>query len=86
MTVERTLARVDDDLRDGDVAMARTRLRSLVQSLPQSLEARARLADAGREVGGSRWEDVFAVGCVLTGLALVALVVIGGVTVVGWIF
>ncbi|MBO9553178.1 DUF6584 family protein [Cellulomonas sp.] len=166
MTVERTLARVDDDLRKGDVAMARTRLTSLVQSLPHSLDARERLAEVcrldGDEVEAGRWsylseqrdtaevaaferacgddprrimrglrwrgaEDLaanglaeqrlrevrsraeaaagktldwsdrgrgtepasdrlFAVGCSAAVLVLVALVVIGAVTVVGWIF
>jgi len=166
VTVARTLARVDDDLRKGDVAMARTRLTSLVRSLPHSLDARERLAEvcrldgdtveAGRwsylseqrdaaEVAaferacgenprrimrGLRWsgaEDLAAdelaqqrllevrsraeaaagkpldwsdrgrdteptsdrlvgIGCTAVVLVLVALVVIGAVTVVGWIF
>lgn len=164
--MERTLARVDEDLRTGDVAMARTRLESLVRSLPHRLEARERLADVcrlegdlveagrwsylsehadpaevaaferacgdnpvrimrglrwpgpdeeaatehaqarlldvrsraeekagkkldwtdrGRDVGGP-WEDaVLGVGCALVVITLVALVVIGATTVVGWI-
>lgn len=167
MTVERTLARVDEDLRVGDVTMARTRLTSLVHSLPHRLDARERLADVyrldgdlveagrwsylgehrderevtaferacgrnpvrimralrwrsseeaattevarqrlldvkelaearagrtlewsdgGREVGDPWWQDVVAVGCLLTGVVLLALVVIGAATVVGWIF
>ena len=167
MTLERTLARVEEDLRKGDSAMARTRLRSFVQSVPQSLEARERLAalcrldgdqveagrwsylsdqpdpqevdaferacgrdpvrimrglrwsgseedastetarerlrevrtraesaarkkldwsDRGHDVGGPWWEDAFAVGCLLVGLGLLALVAIGAVTVFGWIF
>ncbi|MBD7919945.1 hypothetical protein H9657_16860 [Cellulomonas sp. Sa3CUA2] len=59
MTVERTLARVDDDLRTGDVEMALTRLRSLVRSLPHRLDARERLADVlrlqGDAVEAGRW-------------------------------
>ncbi|MBO3087933.1 DUF6584 family protein [Cellulomonas dongxiuzhuiae] len=59
MTVERTLARVDDDLRTGDVEMALTRLRSLVRSLPHRLDARERFADvhrlAGNAVEAGRW-------------------------------
>jgi hypothetical protein len=167
MTVERTLARVEEDLRDGDVAMARTRLRSLVQSLPHRLDARERFADVcrlggdpveagrwsylsehrdenevaaferacgddpvrimralrwraseedaatdtarerlldvraraeakagrtldwsdrGRAMEGPWWHDLFAVGCLAVGLVLLALAVIGVVTVVGWIF
>lgn len=167
MTVERTLARVDGDLSTGDVAMARTRLKSLVQSLPHRLDARERLADVcrldgdrveagrwsylseardpaevdafehacgrdpvrimrglrwrgpeeaatsefarqtladvraraeaaagkpldwanpGRDVGDPWWQDVFTLGCLLGAVALVALVVIGATTVVGWIF
>ena len=59
MTVERTLARVEDDLRIGDVTMARTRLQSLLQSLPHRLDARERLADVyrldGNRVEAGRW-------------------------------
>jgi hypothetical protein len=167
VTVERTLARVEDDLRIGDVTMARTRLKSLVQSLPHRLDARERLADVcrldgdraeagrwsylseqrdprevaaferacgrdpvrimrglrwrgseeaattelarqrlldvraraeakagkkldwsarGRDVGGPWWEGVFTIGCLVAGLVLIALVVIGAVTVFSWIF
>ena len=167
MTVERTLARVEEDLLEGDVAMARTRLQSLVQSLPHSLEARERLAEIyrlggdqieagrwsylcekrdrtevtaferacgrdpirimrglrwrgsedqagtelarqrlldvraraeaaagkkldwatrGRDVGGPWWEDAFALGCMITGLLLLALVAIGAGTVIDWVF
>ncbi|WP_125775461.1 DUF6584 family protein [Antribacter gilvus] len=167
MTVERTLARVEADLDKGDVGMARTRLKSLVESLPQRLDARERLADVcrlegdrveagrwsylseqpdpdeeaaferacgrdpvrimrglrwsgsekdattdlarhrlldvraraeaaagrkldwsdrGRDVGGPWWDDAFAVGCLLTGLVLAFLVIVGAVTVFGWIF
>ncbi|MGV8967785.1 MAG: DUF6584 family protein [Cellulomonas sp.] len=167
MTVERTLARVEEDLRKGDLAMARTRLSSLVQSLPHRLDARERLADVcrldgdrveagrwsylseqrdqaevtafekacggdpvrimrglrwsgpedaasteraqqvlldvraqaesaagkrldwsdrGRDVGGSWWDDYFAIGCMFVGLVLVALVGVGAVTVFRWIF
>lgn len=166
MTVERTLARVDDDLSKGDVAMARRRLRSLVESLPHRLDARERLAEiyrldgdrieAGRwsylseqaasdEIAaferacrhnpvrimrGLRWrgpeqaaatdfaqqrlldvraraeaaadkkldwsaggrdvsehgsEHAFVIGCAFAGLVLVALLVIGAVTVIGWV-
>ncbi|UZN02888.1 DUF6584 family protein [Cellulomonas sp. S1-8] len=166
MTVERTLAKVDEDLRLGDVEMARTRLRSLVQSLPHRLDARDRLADvyrlegnlveagrwsylgedrdpeevaaferacgddavrimralrwrgpedaagteaarqrlldvrtraqdkagrkldwetSGREAAGSRRDDLGTVGCLLGALVLVALMVVGAVTVVGWV-
>jgi Ser/Thr protein kinase RdoA (MazF antagonist) len=38
MTVGRTLARVEEDLSVGDVTMARTRLSSLVRSLPHRLD------------------------------------------------
>lgn len=167
MTVERTFARVDEDLRAGDVDMALTRLRDLVRSLPQRIDARERLADvqrlrgnlveagrwsylsaerdaaevaaferacdddpvqimralqwrgaeddasttaarerllevraraqatsrrtltwesAGREVGGSRWDGLWAVGCVLGSIVLVGLMVVGAVTVAGWVF
>lgn len=167
VTTKRTFARVDDDLERGDVAMARTRLKSLLISLPQSLEARERLgdlyrregdrveagrwsylseqrdlgettaferacggnpvrimrglrwqgseddattevarerlldvrtraeaaagkklewSDRGREVGGSTWDDVVPVGCLLVALVLLFLVVVGAVTVLGWIF
>ena len=59
VTVERTLAKVDEDLRAGDVQMARTRLKSLVLSLPHRLEARERLADVyrldGNLVEAGRW-------------------------------
>lgn len=40
----------------------------------------------GRDVGGPWWDDAFALGCLLLGLLLVALVVIGAVTVIGWVF
>ena len=167
MTVERTLARVDEDLRTGDVTMARTRLRSLVESVPHRLDARERLADVyrldgnlveagrwsylseprdpvevtaferacgrdpvrimrglrwrgpeaaaatesaqqrlldvrtraeaaagktldwsarGHDVRKSRWETVSGIGCMVAGLTLVALVVIGATTVLRWIF
>ncbi|MEV7963580.1 DUF6584 family protein [Oerskovia paurometabola] len=167
MSVERTLERVEEDLRVGDVTMARTRLSSLVRSLPHRLDARERLAavcrldgdlveagrwsylteqrderevaaferacgkdpvrimralrwscseeaattevarqrlldvrgraearagrtldwsDKGREVGDPWWEDALAVGCLVTGVVLLALVVIGAVTVVRWVF
>jgi len=167
MTVERTLARVEEDLSVGDVTMARTRLSSLVRSLPHRLDARERLAhvcrlsgdlveagrwsylsehrdqsevaaferacgkdpvrimralrwrsseeaattevarqrlldvrgraeaktgrtldwsDKGREAGDPWWKDAFAVGCLVTGVVLLGLVVVGTVTVVGWIF
>ncbi|MFF3064900.1 DUF6584 family protein [Oerskovia sp. NPDC057915] len=167
MSVERTLARVEEDLNVGDAAMARTRLTSLVRSLPHRLDARERLADVcrldgdlveagrwsylaerrderemaaferacgndpvrimralrwraaeqyatsdvarqrlldvrgraeakagrtldwsdrGREVGDPWWHDAFAVGCLVTGVVLLALVVIGAGTVIGWIF
>jgi hypothetical protein len=59
VTVERTLARVEDDLRKGDVTMARTRLQSLVQSLPREVAARERLANLyrldGNRVEAGRW-------------------------------
>lgn len=59
MTVERTLARVDEDLRTGDVAMARRRLRSLILAKPQDLLVRERLADVYRRQGDTvqagRW-------------------------------
>lgn len=59
MTVERTLARVEADLAAGDVAMARTRLTSLLQSLPRELAARERLAAVYRlednRVEAGRW-------------------------------
>jgi hypothetical protein len=167
VTVERTLAKAEEDLRIGDVTMARTRLHSLVQSLPHRLDARERLADVyrldgnrveagrwsylsehrdqrevtaferacgrnpvrimralrwraaeeaattevarqrlldvrdraeakagkkldwsdrGREVGEPWLHDAFAVGCLVVGLVLLALIVIGTVTVVGWVF
>ena len=167
MSVERTLERVEEDLRVGDVTMARTRLSSLVRSLPHRLDARERLAavcrldgdlveagrwsylteqrderevaaferacgkdpvrimralrwrsseeaattevarqrlldvrgraearagrtldwsDKGRKVGDPWWEDALAVGCLVTGVVLLALVVIGAVTVVRWVF
>ncbi|WP_448631048.1 DUF6584 family protein [Cellulomonas soli] len=167
MSIERTLAKVEEDMRCGDVTMARTRLTSLLQSRPRELEARDRLAElhrrggdrveagrwsylsddrdpeevaaferacrrnpvrimralrwrgseeaattevartrlievraraeakAGRTlewedhrdgVGSPWWTDAFAVGCLAGGLALVALVVIGAVTVVTWLF
>lgn len=59
MTVEQTLARVEADLAVGDVAMARTRLTSLLQSLPRELAARERLAEVYRlednRVEAGRW-------------------------------
>lgn len=59
VTVERTLARVDEDLRKGDLAMARTRLQSLVRAKPQELAVRERLADVYRRDGvaveAGRW-------------------------------
>lgn len=59
MSVERTLARVEEDLSRGDVTMARTRLLSLLQSKPYLLEARARLAEIyrldGNLVEAGRW-------------------------------
>lgn len=166
MTVERTFAKVEYDLRTGDVDMALTRLTSLVRSLPHRIDARERLADvqrlrgdlveagrwsylsaerdaaevaaferacgddpvrimralrwrgpedsastdaarerlaeirthaqastrrkitwesAGLDVGGSRWDDLWAVGCVLGSIVLVGLAVVGAVTVAGWV-
>lgn len=59
MSVERTLARVEEDLSRGDVTMARTRLLSLLQSQPYQLETRARLAEIyrldGNLVEAGRW-------------------------------
>lgn len=59
MSVERTLAKVDEDLRCGDVQMARTRLESLVASLPRELVVRERLAELCRQEGdlveAGRW-------------------------------
>ena len=59
MTVKRTLARVEEDLRAGDVVMARTRLRGLVGCMPQRLELRERLAQVYRLEGdraqAGRW-------------------------------
>jgi Tfp pilus assembly protein PilF len=59
VTLERTLGRVEEDLRKGDTAMARTRLKSFVQAVPQSLAARERLADVyrleGERVEAGRW-------------------------------
>jgi len=53
-------------------------------------EARAGRAldwsDRGRDVGGPWWDDAFAVGCLLGGLLLLALTVVGAVTVVRWLF
>jgi hypothetical protein len=168
MPVEQTLARAEEDVRTGDVAMALTRLRSLVNSLPHRLDARERLAavyrlegntvEAGRwsylgedrdpredaaferffgndpvrimralrwraseeaattdvarqrlldvrgraeakagkpldwaDPGGGEeiapwWGILWTVGCLATALALLALVVVGAWTVVGWIF
>lgn len=167
MSVERTLARVEADLRIGDVTMARTRLLSLLQSQPYHLDARERLADVyrldgnhveagrwsylseprdpaevaafehacgrnpirimralhwrgfeeaaatevarqrlldvraraeakagkkldwsdrGREVGDTWGRDASAIGCLVAGVVLLALVVIGAATVVDWIF
>ncbi|QCB94954.1 DUF6584 family protein [Cellulomonas shaoxiangyii] len=168
MTVERTLAKVDDDLRRGDLTMARTRLKSLTHSLPHRLDARERLADVyrlegntveagrwsylaeqrdpaevaaferacgqkpvrimrallwrgsedaaateiardrlrdvraraeadtgrrldwsdpGRGAEGPWWEDAAGlIGCMVVGLVLAVLVVVGAATVVGWIF
>ena len=167
VSVERTLARVDEDLRCGDVTMARTRLTSFLQSQPRELVARERLtelyrldgdqveagrwsylserrdpdevaaferacgrnpvrimralrwrgsedaaatevarqrlldvreraeakagkkldwSDGGREVGAPWWSDAFAIGCLVTAVLLLALVVIGAATVINWIF
>jgi hypothetical protein len=59
VTVERTLRRVDEDLRNGDLVMARTRLRDQVRSLPQRLDLRERLAEVYRLEGdvaqAGRW-------------------------------
>ena len=59
VSVERTLARVEEDLSRGDVSMARTRLLSLLQSKPYQLDARARLAEIyrldGNLVEAGRW-------------------------------
>ena len=43
-------------------------------------------SDRGREVGEPWWHDAFAIGCLVTGVGLLALVVIGAGTVVGWLF
>jgi len=53
VTVERTLARVEEDLRAGDVVTARKRLRGLVGCMPQRLDLRERLAQVYR-LGGDR--------------------------------
>lgn len=167
VSVERTLAKVEADLRNGDVAMARTRLESLLQSLPRELDARERLAELyrldgnrveagrwsylsehrnpdevaaleracgrnpvrimralrwrgsedaaatevarlrllevraraeakagkeldwstrGREAEGPWWEGAPVIGCLVVSLTLLALIVIGAMTIVGWIF
>lgn len=59
MTVERTLARVEEDLQAGNRALARERLRGLCGSFPQRLDLRERLGALYREDGESaqagRW-------------------------------
>jgi hypothetical protein len=59
MPLDRTLARVDDDLVAGRHALARQRLRGLVGSFPQRLELRERLAAMYRREGDAaqagRW-------------------------------
>jgi len=59
MSTDRTLARVDADLRAGHIPMARQRLRGLVASVPTDLEARRCLAAVYRLYGepaeAGRW-------------------------------
>jgi hypothetical protein len=59
MSLDMTLARVEDDLARGDLSMARQRLRSLVDAFPQRLYLRVRLADVYRAMGeptqAGRW-------------------------------
>lgn len=59
MTVERTFAKVEEDLRTGDVDMALTRSRDLVRSLPHRIDARERLAGLqrlrGNAIEAGRW-------------------------------
>ncbi|MFI5758630.1 DUF6584 family protein [Streptomyces sp. NPDC051569] len=59
MTVEKTLAKIDDDLAAGRLPMARQRLRGLVSSFPADLTLRVRLAGVYRQFGepaqAGRW-------------------------------
>lgn len=59
VSAERTLAKVEEDLRSGDTTMAYTRLNSFLQSQPRELAARERLADLYRRDGNlveaGRW-------------------------------
>ncbi|MED7949589.1 DUF6584 family protein [Streptomyces sp. BE303] len=59
MTVEKTLANAEADLRAGRVPMARQRLRGLVSSCPTDLQVRCRLGEVYRLYGDAaqagRW-------------------------------
>jgi hypothetical protein len=59
VTVERTLLRVEADLANGDTAMARRRLTSLVGAFPERLDVREHLARVCRMQGdlvqAGRW-------------------------------
>jgi hypothetical protein len=59
MPIDRTLARVDDDVAAGRTSLARQRLRGLVGSFPERLDLRERLAAVYRLEGDSaqagRW-------------------------------
>lgn len=59
VSVERTLQRVQADLADGDTAMARRRLTSLVAAFPERLDVREHLARVcrlqGDHVQAGRW-------------------------------
>ncbi|MGN6243604.1 MAG: DUF6584 family protein [Motilibacteraceae bacterium] len=59
MPVERTLARVEEDLAAGRRLLARQRLRGLIGSMPQRLDVRERLAEVYRLDGdlqqAGRW-------------------------------
>lgn len=71
---------------DATTELARQRLLDVRARAEAAAGRKLDWSDTGRDVGGPWWEDVLLVGCLLTGLVLLALVIVGAVTVFNWVF
>ncbi len=65
--------------------VARARLREVRGKAQAAAGKELDWSDHGRDVG-AWWEDALVFGCLFAGLVLVALMVIGALTVLGWLF
>lgn len=71
---------------DATTELARQRLLDVRARAETAAGRKLDWSARGRDVGGPWWDDVFAVGCLLVGLVLLALVIVGAVTVFSWVF